>query len=203
MRKFLILHLLLLCSFAAHAQETETGSDNEQEASTYNSWLGVKAGVNLSDIYGSDKDLVGNTDNITSFHAGMFAQIGWSEYFALRPELVYSRKGYERADSVFRFDYLEVPILAVINITGHISAHVGPQISVMVSAKEEGKEVALKNYNTFDYGAAAGLEGRLNRFILGARYNLSFEELIKKDDAGHTNLAVHPKVIQVYLGVAF
>ena len=201
MRKFLILYLLLFCSVAGYSQEIET--DEEQEASTYNSWLGVKGGVNLSDIYGSDKDLIGSTKNITSFHAGIFAQIGLSEYFALRPELVYSRKGYELSDSVFRFDYLEVPILAVINITGHFSAHVGPQVSVMVSAKEEGKEVALKNYNTFDYGAVAGLEGRLNRFILGARYNLSFEELIKKDDAGNTDLAVHPKVIQVYLGVAF
>ncbi|WP_439881122.1 porin family protein [Pontibacter sp. MBLB2868] len=202
MKKISIILLLLLCSIAVHAQEVD--STAQVEAGMLNSWLGVKAGLNFSDIYGNDKTILGETSNHTSFHAGVFAQIGLNNYLAVRPEILYSRKGYEHADSVFRFDYLEVPILAVLNLTKNVSVHLGPQVNVMVSAQEEGTEVALKDYNTFDYGAAAGLEVRVYRFIAGARYSLSFEKLLKVDNTGQrADLDIHPKVLQAYLAIGF
>ncbi|MFD2513069.1 porin family protein [Pontibacter locisalis] len=205
MKKIIFLILLLLGSYAGQAQISDTTVQvaDTTSASLFNSLFGVKAGLNFSSIYGDDEELLGNYSGHRSYHGGVFAQIGWKKRLAIRTELLYSRKGYERSDSVFRFDYLEVPILLVVNLNENIGFHLGPQINVMVSATEEGKEVRLMDYNTFDYGAAAGFEGRLNRFIAGARYNLSFENLIKQDDAGNTDLAVHPRVLQVYLGIGF
>lgn len=203
MTKILTMLLLALCSTAVFAQAPD--STELQTERAFNSWFGIKAGVNFSDVYGDDKAAtIGQTNKHTNFQAGVFANIGLNEYFAIRPELVYARKGYERSDSVFRFDYLEVPILAVVNITRNISVHAGPQINAMVSAKQEGKEVEFEEYNTFDYGLAAGAEVRVFRFVLGGRYNFNLENLLKTDRFGkEVEQDVHARALQAYFAFLF
>lgn len=134
----------------------------------------------------------------------MFTQFAFTEFFSLQAELLYSRKGFERSDSVFRFDYLDVPLLAVFNITQNLSLHLGPQVSFMVSAQFEDQEIDLEPYNTFDYGLAAGLEGRISRFRLGTRYNLGLADFRDQNAAGHDiNQDIKNSVVQVYLGIGF
>ena len=210
MKGLLALLLLLFGSFAALAQEgggpTSQQRDHNQLSglNNPNSGLGIKGGVNFAEINGSDKNLLGDISRHTSFHAGVFARFGADNFFSFQPELLYSRKGYERSDSTFRFDYLEVPLLAVFNITNNISIQVGPQISAMVSAKEEDEEVNLERYNTLDYGVVGGVEFRISRLSLGGRYNLGFADLIKTDAAGRSvNYDIKPGVLQVYLGIRF
>ncbi|WP_266203337.1 porin family protein [Pontibacter kalidii] len=209
MKKTLFAALLLLWSVTGFAQEeAEVPSKIMQNhnllSRSPNSGIGIKGGVNFASVHGSDKDKFGSTNSHTSFHAGVFAQFGLSDFFSLQPELLYSRKGFERQDSVFRYDYLEVPVLAVFNISDNLSVHLGPQVGVMMSAKVEDKERDLEPYNTFDYGLAAGLEGKLDRFRLGARYAHGFGDLRKQDDSGNSiDESIKNGVIQVYVGVSF
>ncbi|RIJ37394.1 porin family protein [Pontibacter oryzae] len=208
MKKIIILALLTLCSVAGFAQEDvgpHTIMQNHNLFSTApNSGIGIKGGVNFASVHGSDKDKYGSVNSHTSFHAGVYAQFAISELFSIQPELLYSRKGFERQDSVYRLDYLEVPVLAVFNITDNLSVHLGPQVGVMMSAKVEDEEIDLEPYHTFDYGAAAGIEGRISRFRLGTRYVHSFGDLRKENDSGNSiNEDVKNGVIQVYLGVGF
>ncbi|MFD1184575.1 porin family protein [Pontibacter rugosus] len=208
MKKQLILALFILCSLTSYAQiegPNPITRNHNLFSRSPNSGLGIKGGVNFANVHGSDADRYGSTDNLTSFHAGIFAQFGVSEVFSVQPELLYTRRGFERQDSVFRFDYLELPILAVFNISDNFSAHLGPQVGIMMSTKQEDQEVNLEPYNTFDYGFAAGLEGKfLERFRLGARYVHGFADLRKEDDAGNSiDQNVKTGVIQVYLGIGF
>ncbi len=158
----------------------------------------------MANIYGSDKDLFGKVSPYTSFHAGVFAQFALSNFFSLQPEVLYSRQGFEQADSVFRQDYITIPLLAVFQITRHVSLHLGPQLAMMVSAEEDGKEVDLKTYNTSNLGGAAGLEARFSRFRVGVRYNLLFDDLHKQDDRGRPlSEDIKNDVWQVYVGIGF
>ncbi|MFT2007137.1 porin family protein [Pontibacter sp. 13R65] len=209
-KTFTTFAILFTLIFTAHAQQEDySGPSSMQQnhnllisAGAPNSGLGIKGGVNFSQVRGNDKDLLGTVSNLTSFHAGLFAQFSLSETFSIQPEVLYSRRGYERNDSTFRFDYLDLPILAVVNVTDRISFHAGPQIGIMMSGKQTGREIDLGPYNTFDYGVAAGAEARVNRFRLGARYSLALTDLRKENAQGQNiNEDIKNGVFQVYLGI--
>jgi hypothetical protein len=92
----------------------------------------------------------------------------------------------------------------VFNITETVSVHLGPQIGVLMSAKEDDTEVSIEPLNTFAYGLAAGAEARLSIFRLGARYNLGLEDLRKENNEGKKiSQDLKHGVFQVYLGVGF
>ena len=57
--------------------------------------IGVKAGLNYANFSGSDIQ----TDAITTYHAGLVAEISLLDSFSLQPELLYSTQGasYENA----------------------------------------------------------------------------------------------------------
>lgn len=201
--------MLLFCGFTGFAQMDgpSTIQQNHNLLSGLdapNAGFGIKGGVNFANLHGSDKDLLGDISGHTDFHAGVFAQIAFGELFSIQPEVLFSRKGFERNDSTYRLSYFDVPVLAVFSISENFSVHLGPQVGVMIAARQEGEELALEPYNTFAYGAAAGLEGRISRFRLGARYVHSLEELRNQNDAGQTvNLDFKNSVVQVYLGIGF
>lgn len=209
MKKILLLPLFLLFTFTGFAQVEgpTTAQQNHNLLSGLdapNEGIGIKGGVNFANVHGSDKDRLGAVDGHTNFHAGVFAQFAFGEFFSLQPELLFSRKGYERNDSTFRYNYFDLPVLAVFNISDNFSVHLGPQVGLLIGAKEEGKEINLGPYNTFEYGGAAGLEGRINRFRLGARYVHGFADLRKEDAAGNSiDQDIKNGVIQVYLGIGF
>ena len=209
MKNILILALFLFFSFTGFAQVEgpTTVQQNHNLLSGLNApngGIGIKGGVNFANVHGSDKDNLGEVSGHTNFHAGVFSQFSFGEFFSIQPEVLFSRKGYKRNDSTFRFNYFDVPVLAVFNITDNFSVHLGPQVGIMIAAKEDGKEINLEPYNTFEYGAAAGLEGRINRFRLGTRYVHGFADLRKEDNAGNSiNENIKNGVIQIYLGIGF
>ncbi|RAU84037.1 porin family protein [Pontibacter arcticus] len=209
MKNILLIHSFLALNLTAAAQITgPTMQQQDHNVSSYafapNAGIGIKGGVNFSNIRGSDTGNLGNTSGHTNFHAGVFAQFPIGDHFSVQPEVLYSRKGYELNDAIFRFDYLELPVLAAYNITNHISVHAGPQVGIMLSAKEEGKEVDLEPYNTFDYGVAAGIEGHFSRYRIGARYNLHFADLRSQDLNGNNiNEDIKHRVAHIYVGVSF
>ena len=210
MKKSILLLFSLFLTWSAYAQSESYGPSAGQQnhnlfsGSRPNAGFGVKGGVNFATLRGNDKDVLGDFSGLTTFHAGIYTQFSLGNTFSIQPEALYSRKGIERNDSTFRFDYLEVPILAVFNITENVSVHLGPQIGILMSAKEDDKEVSIEPMNTFAYGVAAGAEARLSIFRLGARYNLGMEDLRKENDLGQSiNQNIRHGVFQVYLGVGF
>ncbi|PKV66949.1 porin family protein [Pontibacter ramchanderi] len=209
MKSPLLFIIALLISINTFAQSEYGPSAGQQNHNLFsgtgpNSGFGIKGGVSFATLRGSDKDVLGDFSGLTTFHAGVYTQFSLGNTFSIQPEALYSRKGIERNDSTFRFDYLEVPILAVFNITETVSVHFGPQVGILMSAKEEDTEVNIEPLNTFAYGVAAGAEARLSVFRLGARYNLGVEDLRKETNQGQKiNQDIKHGVFQVYLGLGF
>ncbi len=170
-----------------------------------NSGFGVKGGVLFNTLYGDGKDFLTNVKTATNWHAGFYSQFSLGRVFSIQPEALYSRREVKSDDGNMQFDYIDVPVLGVVNLTDNISIHAGPQVGVMLTAKQDDKEIDKEGYNSFDYGAAAGLEAKVFIFRLGGRYYRSFGDLGKFDSANAQRFMNDVKTgnFQVYLGVGF
>lgn len=163
--------------------------------------FGIKAGVNYANQTGSEITVNNTnyqTDAITSYHAGLIAEIKLVDSFAIQPELLYSTQGatYKNAGEEFRNElgYLSIPVLAKINLNKFVSLEVGPQASFLLS---ERNNFDVKDANTFDFAVVGGLGLNItkNLFIQG-RYGLGLTDASK-------DAQVKNSVVQVSAGIKF
>ena len=156
--------------------------------------IGVKAGLNYANFSGSDI----KTDAITSYHAGLIAEIKLLNSFSLQPELLYSTQGasYKNAIDEYKNElgYIAIPVMAKIYLTDSFSLELGPQASFLLSKKND---VILNDYNTYDFSTNAGLGLKLTKSLfLQARYSLGLTEVSK-------NANVKNNVVQLSAGIIF
>jgi hypothetical protein len=165
--------------------------------------IGIKAGVNYSNLSGDLTDEANNEGKI-----GLVGGIGTSiplvgdGFLSLAPELLYSQKGYQYRDDEFMvgnnkikregsrsFNYLDLPILLKVN-AGGLFFEGGPLASYLLNINDKTKEsingvennsyteLSKDGLSKFEVGYAAGLgymtEGGLS---LGIRYNGSLNKL--------------------------
>jgi opacity protein-like surface antigen len=163
--------------------------------------FGIKGGVNYANQNGSDITVNGTnyqTDAITSYHAGLIAEIKLVDSFSIQPELLYSTQGatYKNAFEEFRNElgYLSIPVLAKINLNKFVSLELGPQASFLLS---ERNNFDVKDANTFDFAVVGGLGLNItkNLFIQG-RYGLGLTDASK-------DAQVKNSVVQVSAGIKF
>ncbi len=179
-----ILSLALLCAAAA-----STPVFGQVEVSG-----GVKIESNLSKFrtsgaYSDSKLRPGGS-------AGGFLHIGFSDYFALRPELLASYKTSRFATSGstrnFKSWGLELPVYAVGQLplsNGRLFAGAGPYIGYGLTAKSEGVNLYKKQNGAggaalkrFDYGAGATLGYEFaGGFTLQAAYRMGLADIRKSD----------------------
>ena len=163
--------------------------------------LGLKAGLNYANQTGAA--ITVNSKNfqkeaISSYHAGLVAEINLFEGLALQPELLYSTQGatYKNAlgDITNEVGYLSIPIMIKINLSKSISLELGPQASFLLSEKDN---VDLGKSNTFDFGVAGGLGLKVTKSLfLQARYGLGLTEISKEAQTKNS-------VVQVSAGLLF
>ena len=148
--------------------------------------IGVKAGLNYANFTGTEIQ----TDAITSYHAGLLAEIKLMDKFAIQPELLYSTQGatYKDADEEFKNElgYIAIPVLAKIYLGQSFSVELGPQASFLLS---ERNDFDIEDSNTFDFGLAGGLSYKItkNIFVQG-RYVLGLTEISSDADAKNSVL---------------
>jgi hypothetical protein len=148
--------------------------------------IGVKAGVNFANQHGdaSFDGIAVDKEGITSYHAGLVAEIKLLEKFSIQPELLYSTQGatYKNAVDEFKNElgYLSIPVMAKIYVTKSLSLEVGPQASFLLSNKEE---FDAQDPKTFDFAINAGLGLKITEgiFIQG-RYGLGLTEVSSHAD---------------------
>jgi hypothetical protein len=176
MKKIIFLLALGLgVSTAAQAQYRGRGG---------NVSLGIKAGASLTNFVGTDAK--NGFDNRFGFHAGVFANIGFSKLFAFQPEVLYSQKGAHFAnnsDSGLRLHYVDVPLAFHVNTDGFFF-EAGPQVGFLVAAKSEVGGLSTDSKNAFkavDFGYLAGLGYQLKHGLgIGLRYNGAFTNVYKQ-----------------------
>ncbi|HSI90205.1 MAG TPA: porin family protein, partial [Adhaeribacter sp.] len=117
--------------------------------------IGLKGGVNFSDL----SNTKANKDKIRyklGSHAGAFLYIPMSSpFFAIQPEIIYSRKGYENTGQLVeirdnqenllysaqngglvRLNYIDLPVMFTFK-SSIIIFEIGPQVSMLVGVRDD------------------------------------------------------------------
>jgi len=205
---------MTLCTMAS-AQEQQTTTENSLSPK-----IGIKGGVNLSNLYVDD---VKDENMKVGINIGLFSKIPMTRGFSIQPELLYSNKGSKLTyDNIiagegeyrFNLNYVELPVLAVVNLTKNINIHAGPYVSFLTSAnvkdlKSDGTEnkvtdLKADNFNRFDYGLAGGIGFDFQNFTLGARYNYGLGEIGKSGTlSGELTKDSKNSNVSIYIGLGF
>ncbi len=164
--------------------------------------FGIKGGVNFSNLYTKDVD---QNNILTGFNLGVFAKLPVTNFLAIQPELYFTTKGGEstynnafvKGTARFSLNYVELPVLAVVNITKNFNIHAGPYAAFLLSGKATNKSnVTLFNFennlntddfNKLDFGLAAGFGVDLGSVSFGVRYNYGLTTVGKERSFFGTN----------------
>lgn len=207
--------LLTLTQTTAFAQE----SNDSQGARTIR--LGLKGGVNLSNLYTDNAD---KQRTLLGFNAGLFAKLPISKLIAIQPELYFITKGAEvtynnpfvQGAAKFRYNYLEMPILVVVNVNENFNIHAGPYAAFMLSGDVKNqnstslfdfeKNINTDDYNRFDVGLTAGVGIDIGAIGLGARYAYGVNKVGKESTylgtTTYTFPDAHNGVFTFYISVS-
>lgn len=183
--------------------------------------LGLKGGVNLSNLYTDDAD---KQKALLGFNAGLFAKLPISKLIAIQPELYFITKGAEvtynnpfvQGAAKFRYNYLEMPILVVVNVNENFNIHAGPYAAFMLSGDVKNqnstslfdfeKNINTDDYNRFDVGLTAGVGIDIGAIGLGARYAYGVNKVGKESTflgtTTYTFPDAHNSVFTFYISVS-
>lgn len=196
-------------------------------AQSENSEVGVKGGANFSNFYSDEVD---DQDLRIGFQGGLFFKAGLTDFLAIQPELLFSQKGstikYDNfltgnADFTTQLNYIEVPIMGVLNLTDNFNLHAGPYFAYLVNVSVENnaenntfnfaENLNEDDFNRLDYGVGigAGFEFEVLRF--GARYNYGLAEVGKEQSFSFEGSEVTSdqfkdlknSTFSLYLGLSF
>ena len=189
--------------------------------------LGVKAGLNISSLSFDESEI--NSSNKSGFAAGLMAEIPVAEKFSIQPELVYSQQGmkfsYSDAEvenshykSTISLNYINIPVMLKYYFVKGFSIQAGPQIGILLKAKNEYQDNFLgyenrENLNLKDY--TNGIDTSVNfglgyqfkdKFYADARYNISYSDIFKEaNPTGNyiINSDMKNRIFQITIGYFF
>ncbi|MFK7032252.1 porin family protein [Flavobacterium oreochromis] len=155
--------------------------------------FGIKAGAN----YANFKSTTLQTKALTSYHAGLLAEIKVLGGLSFQPELLYSTQGatYDNAFQEIKSElgYISLPLMAKISLGRTLSLELGPQFSWLASKKVDWQT----DVKTLDFSANAGLAVKLtDHLFVQGRYILGLTEIGKNAD-------IKNSVGQISLGILF
>ena len=190
--------------------------------------LGVKGGINYSNIAGNLRDEIGY-DNKVGFLGGVTANIPLigDGFLSVQPELLYSQKGYQYRDDKItmnnatysykgklNFNYLDLPVLLKVN-AGGVFFEAGPQASYLLAIRDKAEienegtgndektrtKVEKDNLAELEIGYVAGVGYQAaNGLGIGLRYNGSISHLAKSDPNNDELVNARHSLFQLQLG---
>ena len=181
--------------------------------------LGVKGGINVSDISTNVEDLPEVIDSKTGFVGGAFATFGLGSLFAVQPELLYSQKGFEASEGELTAqlgtNYVEIPVLLkaqfqlamlrpAIYAGPVLSMETGCTVSIVGVSVDCDDDEDFVDREKSEWGAVFG--ANLDFFLgpvmllLDARYQLGLTNLADVEDSDEE---VKNRVWQIMAGIGF
>src|SRR6185295_17674396 len=126
-QKFALLFIaaFLVIFSTVKAQQQQTTSETALSTK-----FGIKGGLNLTNLHSND---FADNQMKAGFNAGIYSKIPVTPGFSIQPELLYSVKGnksdysnFVQGSGQYRFNlgYIELPLLAVVNLAKNFSIHV-------------------------------------------------------------------------------
>ena len=214
LRKVMLVHLTVFGLMGAvYAQEQKTADEGAISPK-----FGIKGGVNLSNLY---VDNVKDENMKVGINLGLYAKLPLAKGFSIQPELIYSSKGAKltydnlllgKGEYRFNLNYIEVPVLAVINIAKNINLNGGGYVSYLSSANVKDmdnngnisnvKDLNADNFNRFDYGLAGGVGIDVQNFTIGGRYTYGLKEVGTSGSlSGKLTENSKNSVISIFIGI--
>lgn len=142
--------------------------------------FGVKAGMNSTNLKFSGDGFNFNPDSKIGFYAGLLADIGVSTNFSVQPEAMYALMGAKSGSDKLNLSYVNVPVLLKYKTQG-LSLVAGPQIGLLVSAKEDdgSNNTDVKDeFKSTDFGILIGAGyTTLSGFGFDARYQFGVSNI--------------------------
>ncbi|WP_308991450.1 porin family protein [Mariniflexile litorale] len=175
MKKIFILSVIVIGTFFKNTH-----------AQTVN--FGAKAGVNISTFHGNRSSNPIDRNSLVGVHAGFIAEARISDFFALQPELLYSRVGVEEENVVkFRLDYIIIPIMAKFYLVDKLSVDVGPQFGFLINdiAKFNDDDAAKfdTDASTFEFAINTGIGINISeKWFSQVRYSFGITTISENPD---------------------
>ena len=154
-------------------------------ASAQTKGIGIRFGYNFANLSGDIQE----NETLTAFHVGAFTDFKLNERLFLQPELMFSVQGsgfsYGEEDSVsdtdLKLSYLNIPVLLSYHYNENLSFTAGPQIGVLMGAKDAGKDI-INNVESYDMAFSLGLAYKVYKDIrISARYNQGFVKVTSEE----------------------
>jgi hypothetical protein len=164
----ILITLFFIGAFFSLNAEAQTGAS-----------VGLKAGLNVSSLNGPDMN---NPESRLGFHLGLMSEIPVvGNTIMLQPELQYSLQGEgDRIASSTDLHYLNIPILAKVELVNSVNLQFGPYMGFLLSARRNDMKVN-KEFNSIDAGLAIGLGYNPNKFDLSLRYQFGLAKVADDD----------------------
>ena len=179
--------------------------------------LTVRGGLNGSTLNSSE-----SSDELSTLftpYVGVGTECEVADLVGVRLELNYSQQGanYENSpgsddvlyDGKFQLDYLNIPVMAKVNLSDNFFVEAGPQVGLLLSAKDkydspiEGEDDAKDLFKSTDFGANIGLGYQFDSGLnIGARYNLGLANISDVED-GPADLEIKNRVFSLGVGFKF
>lgn len=174
------LMMMALCAGFTTLAVAQTEDTREQFQ------VGVKAGINVSNIYDSEGEDF-EADPHVGFVGGGFLSIPIGKYIGIQPEVLYSQKGIQQNGSFLGSDYtirrtmgfLDIPLYLQIKPIPAVTFLVGPQYCFLLHRTDK---FTLGEYSTTDeeqfrndnirknvLGVAFGADLNISSFVIGVR----------------------------------
>jgi hypothetical protein len=139
--------------------------------------LGVKAGINVANV---DYENFENK-NIIRFNTGLVSQIDFNSTLFLRPELIYSVKGWGFDDGSMNLHYLNMPVLLGYKPIKKLSVLLGPELGYLLRTVRKPESPNFDSpYEKIDYGISIGASYNVAKSTaIEVRYTYGFDTLLK------------------------
>lgn len=180
---------------------------------------GFTIGTNISNLY---VDNVDDENAKVGLNVGIYNRSRIANSLGIQYEILYAQKGaalqydsFLSGSGTYRFNlnYIKLPIMLSANF-GKLNLHAGPYAGFLVDVKIKDvdgdgtinsvQELDRDDFNTLDYGAAAGVAYDFTGGTMGLRYNYGFREIGKSGSfAGEAANEAKNSALTIYIGFHF
>src|SRR6202012_601885 len=191
--RVLFVGCILLSSSILYAQEQQTSTEPGLKPK-----FGIKGGFDLTSLY---IDNVSSEHMKAGFDAGIFAKLPVTKGFSIQPELEYAVKGakdtynnFIQGSGEYRFNlgYIQLPVLAVVNLAPNFNLHLGGYAAYLVNANvknvddngdiQGATDLSTDDFKRWDFGLVGGVGFDIENFTIGARYNYGLSTIGKDNN---------------------
>jgi hypothetical protein len=144
--------------------------------------VGIKIGGNLASLAG---DGTSDLSSLVNFHAGFFMEIDIAKDVKVQPELLFTVYGFELSEGenkAVRLNYVALPVIAKYFLSEAFSLDAGPQVALLLTAKNGTGSLADVKTDFFDrdFGINLGASYAIsNKVSASFRYYLGLTDVTR------------------------